>query len=38
MGERLDSHRLERMVGGNILENLGRGERGSVLSHDPVSN
>ena len=38
MGEWLDGHRLERVVGGNILENLGRGEGGSILSHDPVSN
>ena len=38
MGEWLDGHRLERVVGGNILEDLGRGERGSVLNHDPVNN
>ena len=38
MGEWLDGHRLERVVGGNILEDLGRGERGSILSHGPVSN
>ena len=38
MGEWLDGHRLERVVGGNILEDLGRGERGSVLNRYPVSN
>jgi hypothetical protein len=37
VGERLDGHRLERVVGGNILEDLGRGERGSVLRHNSVN-
>jgi len=31
VGEWLDGHRLERMIGGNVLEDLGRGEWSSVL-------
>ena len=38
VGERLDGHRLERMVGRNVLKDLGRGKRGSVLSkRDPIN-
>jgi hypothetical protein len=37
VGKRLDGHRLERVVGGNILEDLWRGERGSVLRQNSVN-
>jgi len=37
VGERFDGHRLERVVGRNVLEDLGRGKWGSVLStHDSI--